>query len=150
MITAIENAFATEIGTVVAAFSLARPGARSVCLAISASNWSPQPPPSPASPWSARCEKGPPLVRDLVRMSEVKPGVWTCAVALRPGWCEYLFLVDGEWLLDPTAPEKCPDGAGDYSSVRRIETVARAEAFPSELVGARTHRSRKRFRRSAA
>lgn len=35
-------------------------------------------------------------------------GVWEAAVTLDPGRYAYKFKVDGEWMLDPTNPERTP------------------------------------------
>lgn len=35
-------------------------------------------------------------------------GVWEAAVPLNPGRYAYKFKVDGEWMLDPTNPERSP------------------------------------------
>lgn len=139
----------TDAAMVKVPFILARPHARTVWLAVFFRNWPPQSPPA-SSRWRVREYQGPQLVRELVRMSEAKPGLWRCAVSLRPGWCEYLFLVDGEWVLDPSAPEKCPDGAGDFSSARRIESVSPAEAFPAQPVRGASRRHNDTVRQSAA
>jgi hypothetical protein len=106
-------------------FSLARSGTRTVCVAIFFNDWPPQLRRALRLPWSGSERREPPSVRALVRLSEVKPALWRGEVSLRPGWCEYLFLVDAQWMLDPAAPEKCPDGDGDFSSTRWIESVAR-------------------------
>ncbi len=34
---------------------------------------------------------------------------------------EYKFVVDGDWMLDPSNPHKTPDGGGGYNSVIRIK-----------------------------
>jgi hypothetical protein len=61
-----------------------------------------------------------------------------------------LFLVDGEWMLDPEAPEKCPDGAGGFNSARRIEPVARPEMLRSQPARGTIRRRRDAVRQTAA
>jgi hypothetical protein len=109
---------------VIVAFSFAWAGARSVCVAVFFNDWSPAAPRGRRATWTAREAREPPLVKTLVRLTEVKPALWCCDVSLQPGWCEYLFLVDGVWMLDPNAGKKCPDGAGDFNSARWIEAAA--------------------------
>jgi hypothetical protein len=38
-----------------------------------------------------------------------KEGIWEITVSLPPGRHTYKFKVDGEWLLDPTNPDKTPE-----------------------------------------
>ncbi|MDO8541485.1 MAG: glycogen-binding domain-containing protein [Opitutaceae bacterium] len=109
-------------------FSLAIPGARSVWLAVFFSDWPPELARGSHLPWSGRGARAPSLVRTLVRLRELTPAVWSGEVSLHPGWCEYMFLVDGVWVLDPNALEKCPDGDGDFSSARRVESCVDHEA----------------------
>ncbi|TXH22295.1 MAG: hypothetical protein E6Q99_09150 [Elusimicrobia bacterium] len=45
-------------------------------------------------------------------------GVWSADVPLNPGRYAYKFKVDGEWLLDPTNPERTP--APKESSVLEV------------------------------
>ena len=131
-------------------FSLAFPGARTAYVAIFFNDWSLRSPRGLRLPWIEHERRGQPLVRALVRLSEVNPGLWCGNVSLLPGWCEYLFLIDGEWVLDPNAPEKCPDGAGDYSSARWIEMVTPPEALPSPPARFAVHRQSGAVRRPAA
>jgi hypothetical protein len=101
-------------------FSHSCRGARSVCVAIFFQEWLP------------------PLVRTLLQLSEVKPNLWCGEIALSPGWCEYLFLVDGEWVPDLNAAKKCPDGAGEFISARWVEpfvypTLIRPQPAPRAI-----------------
>jgi hypothetical protein len=74
-------------------FRLEAPGAASVEVSGSFTNWD-----SPV-----------PLV-------ESAPGVWSTLVALEPGVHDYAFVVDGEtWVADPTAPA-VDDGFGGTNS----------------------------------
>jgi 1,4-alpha-glucan branching enzyme len=47
-------------------------------------------------------------------------GVWSDVIPLREGRYEYLFIVDGKWLPDPSVPE-VDDGFGEKNSVVVIE-----------------------------
>jgi hypothetical protein len=74
-------------------FRLEAPGARSVALAGSFSEWSPD-----------------------FALHESLPGVWTLVVPLQAGVHDYLFVVDGEqWVPDPHAP-RVDDGFGAVNS----------------------------------
>lgn len=64
------------------------------------------------------------MVRTMVELAEVRPGQWHCVMPLSPGWYEYLFVVDGAWVMDPNAPEICPDGVGGFNSARMVESAA--------------------------
>jgi hypothetical protein len=108
----------------VASFAFTCRGARSVCLATFFNEWPPLAVRSPRPPWRDRAVPRAPLVRTLTRLSEVTPSHWRCDALLPPGWCEYLFLVDGEWMLDPGAAETCHDGDGELSSVKWIPPAA--------------------------
>jgi 1,4-alpha-glucan branching enzyme len=47
-------------------------------------------------------------------------GEWTGELKLAPGRYEYLFVVDGQWLPDPSAPEKVPNPFGGYNSLLSV------------------------------
>jgi len=48
-------------------------------------------------------------------------GTFVATVPLPAGSAyEYMFLVDGEWLTDPTAPETRPDGFGRRNAILRL------------------------------
>jgi 1,4-alpha-glucan branching enzyme len=47
-------------------------------------------------------------------------GEWTGELKLAPGRYEYLFVVDGKWLPDPSAPEKVPNPFGGYNSLLSV------------------------------
>lgn len=48
-------------------------------------------------------------------------GVWEITVPLPPGRHPYKFVVDGNWVADPTNPEKTEDGHGGFNSVKVVE-----------------------------
>ncbi len=74
-------------------FRLEAPGAASVELAGSFTNWS-----------------------SAVRLAETAPGVWSTLVALEPGVHDYAFVIDGStWVADPIAP-RVNDGFGGVNS----------------------------------
>lgn len=135
-----------------ALFSIACPGARTVCLAIFFDDWSAPAQRGRPFPPVARAQRGPPLIRALVRLSKATPPLWQGLISLRPGWCEYLFLVDGEWTPDPNAPERCPDSTGDFSSARWIEPAVRPQIIvpASPSLGAAARRGKDAARRPAA
>lgn len=47
-------------------------------------------------------------------------GTFVATVRLPRGAHEYMFVVDGEWVTDPTAPEVRPDGFGRRNAVLRL------------------------------
>lgn len=47
-------------------------------------------------------------------------GHFVATVALPPGLHEYMFLVDGEWVTDPTVSERRPDGFGRQNALLRL------------------------------
>ncbi|WP_044891958.1 glycogen-binding domain-containing protein [Opitutus terrae] len=54
---------------------------------------------------------------DAAAMIQVIPGRWELEVSLPPGRHEYLFVVDGKWVVDPTAKETCPNPYGGLNAV---------------------------------
>jgi len=134
----------------VTSFSLIYRGACSVCVATFLNEWSQQSARDQRLPWSGRGVQKTPIVRTLTRLREVTPTRWHCEVLLPPGWCEYLFLVDGGWMLDPNAPEKCPDGDGDFSSAKWISPATQLEMLPVEPARIVIRRIAKVGRESAA
>ena len=74
-------------------FRLEAPGAASVELAGSFTNWD-----------------------SAVPLIETMPGVWSTSVALEPGVYDYAFVIDGRtWVVDPAAPW-VEDGFGGMNS----------------------------------
>ena len=47
-------------------------------------------------------------------------GEWVGELKLAPGRYEYLFVVDGKWLPDPSAPEKVPNPFGGFNSLLSV------------------------------
>lgn len=45
---------------------------------------------------------------------------WVCRVDLDPGVYRYKFIVDGDWLLDPSNPETAEDEAGNVNNVVEV------------------------------
>jgi 1,4-alpha-glucan branching enzyme len=75
-------------------FELKKPEARSVCIAGTFNDWHPQSTP----------------------MIEAGAGRWVKDLMLSPGVYEYLFVVDGSWLPDPTAHDGVPNPFGGSNS----------------------------------
>jgi hypothetical protein len=84
---------------VVVRFALEARGANRVAVAGSFNDWNPE---------------GLPM-EDVNR-----DGVFVTTVALPPGIHEYMFVVDGEWVPDPAASERRPDGFGRQNSLLRL------------------------------
>ena len=45
---------------------------------------------------------------------------WNCGFTLEPGQYQYLLIIDGKEQLDPTNPNKSPNGFGGYNSVLKV------------------------------
>ena len=54
---------------------------------------------------------------DAKRMVKMKDGSFRARLHLAPGRYEYKFLVDGEWMSDPQAPEEAVNSYGTVNSV---------------------------------
>jgi Glycogen recognition site of AMP-activated protein kinase/Domain of unknown function (DUF3471) len=48
-------------------------------------------------------------------------GEWVCRVDLDPGIYQYKFIVDGDWLLDPSNPDTVEDEAGNVNNVLEVK-----------------------------
>ncbi|HST52009.1 MAG TPA: glycogen-binding domain-containing protein [Pyrinomonadaceae bacterium] len=46
---------------------------------------------------------------------------WVCRIDLDPGVYQYKFVVDGNWLLDPSNPETAEDEAGNVNNVIEVK-----------------------------
>ena len=46
---------------------------------------------------------------------------WVCRVDLDPGVYQYKFVVDGDWLLDPSNPDTAEDEAGNVNNVIEVK-----------------------------
>jgi hypothetical protein len=46
---------------------------------------------------------------------------WVCRVDLDPGVYHYKFIVDGDWLLDPSNPDTAEDEAGNVNNVVEVK-----------------------------
>lgn len=46
---------------------------------------------------------------------------WVCRVELDPGVYRYKFVVDGDWLLDPSNPDTAEDEAGNVNNVIEVK-----------------------------
>jgi len=129
------NTAGTEATPVTVTFTLSSPGAQAVHLAVFFNNWSaelPSPCPVTSGVWQGKNKM---MVRHLVSLELVQPGLWRCELPLLPGWHEYLFLVDQVWVLDPDAPEVCPDGAGGFNAARMVEPLTAGHKIAHPPVG---------------
>ncbi len=52
---------------------------------------------------------------------ENKEGTWKTRLYLNPGNYQYQVVADGEWMLDPTNPEKTSNNIGGFNSVLKIK-----------------------------
>jgi 1,4-alpha-glucan branching enzyme len=55
------------------------------------------------------------------RLEKGADGLWRVTLNLKPGTYEYKFYADGQWLEDPTNPNKVADPYGGNNSVLTIE-----------------------------
>ena len=78
-------------------FRLHAPGAQTVDVAGTFTNWTLKP------------------------MKRSKNGTWTATFRPQPGTHEYKFLVNHRWMEDPDNHEKVGDGHGGHNSVRRVD-----------------------------
>jgi hypothetical protein len=46
---------------------------------------------------------------------------WVCRIDLDPGVYRYKFIVDGDWLLDPSNPDTAEDEAGNVNNVLEVK-----------------------------
>lgn len=57
---------------------------------------------------------------DAAALTQVMPGRWELEVSLPPGRHEYLFVVDGKWVVDPSAKETCPNPYGGVNGIAQV------------------------------
>jgi hypothetical protein len=58
---------------------------------------------------------------DAIKLEDLNhDGMFVATVPLPPGLHEYMFVVDGQWVSDPTATERRPDGFGRQNSLLRL------------------------------
>jgi len=112
------------------AFSLVSPGARTVFVAIFFNQWSADLPVPKHGKRNQPPNKDHLMVRQMVGLEQTMPGQWRCEVLLAPGWHEYLFVVDGAWVMDPAAPEVCPDCAGGFNAALMVGTSSGFTMMP--------------------
>ncbi|MFO1501792.1 MAG: glycogen-binding domain-containing protein [Verrucomicrobiota bacterium] len=53
-----------------------------------------------------------------------EPGTWVRELELPPGKYEYLFLVDGQWLLDPKAKSFTPNPFGGQNCLMEVHRAS--------------------------
>ena len=60
--------------------------------------------------------------RDAAPLQRHEKGHWETTLPLAPGRYQYKFLVDGEWLPDPLAPDHAWNQHGTLNSVIDVRT----------------------------
>jgi 1,4-alpha-glucan branching enzyme len=75
-----------------------RPEAKSVAVAGSFNDWQPE----------------------AMPLKVAGQGQWVADLTIGPGRYEYLFVVDGQWLLDPNAKETVENPFGGRNSVLTV------------------------------
>ena len=63
---------------------------------------------------------------------EYANGQWTYSARFSPGAHQYVLVVDGEQMLDPTNPKKVPNGAGGMNSLLEVGTKAEKVTISSQ------------------
>ena len=86
-----------QVDTVEVTFSSAFPEAESVFVAGSFNGWRPD-----------------------LRMEKEQNGIWSASILLTPGYYYYKFVVDGNWIPDPTNPLKVNDGGDSFNSILKV------------------------------
>lgn len=59
---------------------------------------------------------------DLFKMRKVDGG-WELKVNINPGEYEYRYIVDGQWIEDPSNPNKTPNEFGEFNSIIDIKKL---------------------------
>lgn len=59
-----------------------------------------------------------------IQMKRDRTGVWKTSVTLDPGVHRYRFLVDGQWMNDPTATSREVNPYGSEDCVREVTATA--------------------------
>jgi hypothetical protein len=90
---------APETATVMVRFTLTAQGARQVAVAGDFNDWDP-----------GRTQL----------INQDGQGTFAGTLRLPPGAHEYMFVVDGQWVTDPSAAERRPDGFGRTNAVLRL------------------------------
>jgi 1,4-alpha-glucan branching enzyme len=96
-------------------FEFTHPTATSVCVAVTFNHWKPE-------------DKA---------LHPAGGGKWWKETALAPGTYEYCFVVDGQWIPDPLAPETVTNPYGGRNSVLKVagspEATHRTDAMNQPL-----------------
>lgn len=79
-------------------FKLLAPAAKKVSLAGSFNNWKPK-----------------------ATLKKSLKGDWSAKINLKPGRYEYKFVVDGNWINDPSSPQAVGNPFGTQNSVIEIK-----------------------------
>lgn len=58
-------------------------------------------------------------------LSKDKKGVWRATLPLKTGTHQYKFVVDGNWMIDPSNPQISDDGYGGKNSVLEVASSPR-------------------------
>lgn len=57
---------------------------------------------------------------DIFQMYKIENG-WEIILQLSPNYYQYRFIVDGQWMEDPTNPDKVPNEYGEYNSQINVQ-----------------------------
>jgi 1,4-alpha-glucan branching enzyme len=57
---------------------------------------------------------------DATNLSRIDGGLWETKLALQPGRYEYKFVVDGQWVPDPSVHENVYNAHGTLNSVVEV------------------------------
>ncbi|PKN02109.1 MAG: hypothetical protein CVU77_01425 [Elusimicrobia bacterium HGW-Elusimicrobia-1] len=64
-------------------------------------------------------------------LSKDKKGVWRATLPLKTGTHQYKFVVDGNWMADPSNPQTSDDGLGGKNSAVEIKSAADGKPAPA-------------------
>lgn len=65
-------------------------------------------------------------------MTKVEGGIWTYTMKIEPGTYSYKFVVDGNWIIDPSNSKTVDDGYGGKNSSFTIPTTVKSPVINSD------------------
>jgi uncharacterized protein YceK len=59
--------------------------------------------------------------KDSTKMRKDESGVFKAKINIQPGTYQYKYVVDGDWITDPSNPDTTPDSYGGLNSVITVK-----------------------------